>query len=204
MLNYSKTELGIEALQQRSGDLNARQRRLLLVIGTDAFDLLNDSHKERLAPPELLDQLQEMGLIVASTTDDAQAQTPVATSTSVSEIQVSANTLEQAAPAATSTQTSQPIETTLVRSNNAEQPQVALEALNFEQTKQLMGQLLSQYCGLMAKQLLVKIQNAPDSRSLKQCQMQWITSLQESRISPQQLNHALQQINYSLQQLHHS
>lgn len=201
MLNYSKTELGIEALQQRSGDLNARQRRLLLVIGTEAFDLLNDSHKERLAPPELLDQLQEMGLIVASAVNDTQTQV-AANSTPVSEIQVSATRLEQTSAAAA--QTSQPIETTLVAANTAESPQAALEVLSFEQTKHLMGQLLTQHCGLMAKQLLLKIQNAPDSRSLKLCQMQWTTSLQESRISPQQLNHALQQINFSLQQHHHS
>ena len=34
MFNYQKTQLGLDALQQRTRDLNARQRRLLVLIGT--------------------------------------------------------------------------------------------------------------------------------------------------------------------------
>ena len=53
----------------------------------------------------------------------------------------------------------------------------------------------------MAKQQIHQILQAPDTRSLKLCQMQWITSLQESRIAPQELNHILKQINFALDQL---
>lgn len=202
MLNYYKTELGIEAIQQRSRDLNARQRRLLVVIGTEAFDLLSDSHKERLAPPELLEQLQDMGLIVPATVDEMA--NPDEANVSVSEIQVSNSTLEQnSSPTTNAANNNQPIQTSLGHAAD-EQDELTLEALSFEEIKQLMAQLLSQYCGLMAKQLSLKIQSAEDLRSLKLCQMQWITCLQESRISPQQLNLALQQINFSLQQLQRS
>lgn len=199
MLNYYKTELGLEALQQRSRDLNARQRRLLVVIGTEAFNLLSHSHKERIAPPELLEQLQDMGLIAPANRSKAARANPLP----VSEIQVSNTTLEHSPPAPTSPAGFQPIQTSLVTATHHKAVEPVLEAMSFEEVKQLMAQLLSQYCGLMAKQLMVQIQTAQDIRSLKLCQMQWITNLQESRISPQQLNHALQQVNHSLQELHH-
>ena len=54
---------------------------------------------------------------------------------------------------------------------------------------------------LMAKQLIQRILQAQDIRSLKLCQMQWITSLQETRLPPKALNQILQQINHSLQKL---
>ena len=53
----------------------------------------------------------------------------------------------------------------------------------------------------MAKQLIQRILQAQDIRSLKLCQMQWITSLQETRLPPKTLNQILQQINHSLQKL---
>lgn len=63
MLNYDKTALGLEALQERSIQLTARQRRLLVLIGSDDFALLNNTARQRFAPPELLQQLLDMGLI---------------------------------------------------------------------------------------------------------------------------------------------
>ncbi len=42
-----------------------------------------------------------------------------------------------------------------------------------------MMSLLQRYCGLMAKQLILQIQSARYLHSLKRCQMQWITTLQE-------------------------
>ncbi len=63
MDQYFKTDLGIQALKQRSFQLNARQRQLLLLIGTDDFKILNSALKQRLATPELIQQLEELGLI---------------------------------------------------------------------------------------------------------------------------------------------
>lgn len=54
MSQYHKTQLGLESLKQRSMDLNARQRRLLLLIGTEDFNLLNEQFKRRIASAELL------------------------------------------------------------------------------------------------------------------------------------------------------
>jgi hypothetical protein len=80
-------------------------------------------------------------------------------------------------------------------------PAQPLKAYSFEETRDLMMSLLQRYCGLMAKQLILQIQSATDLHSLKRCQMQWITTLQESRIEPTVLNQHLQQINHSLLRL---
>ncbi|MFI7961039.1 hypothetical protein ACFMJB_18845, partial [Acinetobacter baumannii] len=56
-----------------------------------------------------------------------------------------------------------------------------------------------QYCGLIAKPLIQKIEQIKNLQELKMCQMQWITSLQESRIPPHELAHTLHSINYSIQ-----
>ena len=61
MNEYYKTQLGIDTLQSRSKDLTARQRRLLVLIGTEDFTLLADQFKQRIAPPELLEQLSNLG-----------------------------------------------------------------------------------------------------------------------------------------------
>ena len=57
---------------------------------------------------------------------------------------------------------------------------------------------LQQYCGLLAKPLITKVEHALNVDMLQQCRIQWITHLQESRIQPNQLNLYLRQINYSL------
>ena len=82
-----------------------------------------------------------------------------------------------------------------------EQKLPELKLMSFEDLKYMMMESLQKYCGLMAKQQIHHILQAPDVRSLKLCQMQWITSLQESRIAPQELNHILKQINFALDQL---
>ena len=54
----------------------------------------------------------------------------------------------------------------------------------------------------MARPLVQKVQsikNATTTESMSK--MQWITSLQESRIPPTQLNQTLKLINYSVQHL---
>ncbi|WP_312158925.1 hypothetical protein [Acinetobacter sp.] len=206
MRQYHKTDLGIEILKQRSLNLNARQRRLLLLIGTDDFDLLSEQFKRRIAPAELLEQLLEMGLISrpASPTP-AATLTPTVLHTGIETSLPLQNTLlkHHSAEAITTLNISQPS----TPDSRAQHPspdnkmQLDAEILDFEQVKQLMVQLLQQYCGLMAKQLITRISQSTDLRSLKQCQMQWITTLQESRIAPQELNRCLNQINCSLQQL---
>ena len=68
MNHYQKTALGLDALQQRHIPLNARQRRLLVLIGTEDFEQLADQFKQRIATPEILGQLIELGLIHSTQT----------------------------------------------------------------------------------------------------------------------------------------
>ncbi|MBP7900203.1 MAG: hypothetical protein KAZ51_03005, partial [Acinetobacter sp.] len=78
---------------------------------------------------------------------------------------------------------------------------ISLEKLAFVEIQQVMIQTLTTYCGLMARPLVQKVQSIKTLQQLKACQMQWITSLQESRIPPTQLNQTLKLINYSVQHL---
>lgn len=231
MFNYQKTQHGLDALQQRTRDLNARQRRLLVLIGTEDFDLLGDQFKQRLAPPELIEQLLDMHLIApaALEQDTLQHQEQTANILLQQEQELSSTTLHteihsqlaSSTPQAHAESLAEPIHTQHLQVNsvpaylearvaaniNAEQsvPQAEIQpeftALGFEDVKFLMMDTLQRHCGLMAKQLIQRILQAQDIRSLKLCQMQWITSLQETRLPPKALNQILQQINHSLQKL---
>ena len=214
MMHFYKTQRGIEVLQDRSIPLTARQRRLLVLIGSQDFNLLNDGLKQQLAPAELLDQLYAMDLIVPAETGEvaiSQKQADARTDTKVdlahSEIHRS---LDSSIAAASATKELHPeMESIKVAQNipsvekdvSHEQKLPELKLMSFEDLKYMMMESLQKYCGLMAKQQIHHILQAPDVRSLKLCQMQWITSLQESRIAPQELNHILKQINFALDQL---
>lgn len=83
-----------------------------------------------------------------------------------------------------------------------EKPSVA--TISFEEVKNLMQQTLQQYCGLMAKALIVAIGNAENTHQLRQYQSKWLTSLFETRIGRQQLNELLSVINASLEHVDHN
>jgi len=190
MNHYQKTALGLDALQQRHIPLNARQRRLLVLIGTEDFEQLADQFKQRIATPEILGQLIELGLI--HSTQTTHVSSPIEP---LSESQPPASLLEN------SQNNVNPIDLDNTEPTPAPSPAPPLKAYSFEETRDLMMSLLQRYCGLMAKQLILQIQSATDLHSLKRCQMQWITTLQESRIEPAVLNQHLQQINHSLLRL---
>ena len=213
MSQYHKTQLGLESLKQRSMDLNARQRRLLLLIGTEDFNLLNEQFKRRIASAELLQQLLDMGLITYSAIE--QTQTTVSSAEMKSEIETSLPTqttttlAEKFAEPITTTAAITPSISSIAApisqvTESQNEIEMIIEALDFEVVKQLMTHLLQQNCGLMAKQLTTRIQQTQDLRSLKLCQMQWMTTLQESRIPAHELNQYLKQINFSLQKLNAS
>lgn len=226
MFNYQKTQLGLDALQQRTRDLNARQRRLLLLIGTEDFDLLGNQFKQRLAPPELIEQLLDMQLIAPAVLEQDTLQQQVKAPTPNPLHTEIHSQLASSTPQAHTESLAEPIRTQHLKVNSvlaylearvaaaintteqaAEQlePQAEIQpeitALSFEDVKFLMMDTLQRHCGLMAKQLIQRIVQAQDIRSLKLCQMQWITSLQETRLPPKALNQILQQINHSLQKL---
>lgn len=205
MNEYYKTQLGIDTLQSRSKDLTARQRRLLVLIGTEDFTLLADQFKQRIAPPELLEQLSNLGLISRPHLDQISQ---------LSEIQVKLETATQP-PNQNQLETAVTLASTVMPQINPSESSIQLvqkqepnsqnfDALTIHQIQALMIELLEQYCGLMAKPLILEIKKSSNLASLKMCQIQWITHLQESRIAPALLNQNLQQINYSIHHLMHS
>ncbi|OEY95730.1 hypothetical protein BJD20_14565 [Acinetobacter proteolyticus] len=195
MSHFFKTELGQTALQERNIALTARQRRLLLLIDHEDFKELDQDYKQRIAPTELVQQLIDMGLLAEQTTPIVQKENVV------SELKV--NDLKTPSEPITAQEiiaiVPKPIEVELKPETEPEI--IELEKLPFVEIQQVMIQTLSTYCGLMARPLIQKIQSISSLQQLKACQMQWITSLQESRIPPTQLNQTLKLINYSVQHL---
>lgn len=206
MSHFFKTELGQNALQQRNIALTARQRRLLLLIDHEDFKELDPNYKERIAPSELVQQLIDMGLLAQQTAsasnispsvEESRHQTvaKVESPTSI-ETKIETITMPVTAP------TFEPkVDAIPVLSETVEVVEAPIEKLVFVEIQQIMIQTLTTYCGLMARPLVQKIQSIKSLQQLKACQMQWITSLQESRIPPMQLNQTLKQINFSVQQL---
>src|SRR5690606_36701053 len=204
MMHFYKTQRGIEVLQDRSIPLTARQRRLLVLIGSQDFNLLNEGLKQQLAPAELLEQLYAMDLIVpAETGDIAISQKPAGARTNTkvdlahSEIHRSLNS-SIAADSATKdlTPEMEPINilqnTPSAESDSMhEQNLPDLKSMYFEALKYMMMESIQKYYGLMAMQQIPHILQAPDVLTSKLRLMQWLTSLQESRIVPQELNHIL-------------
>lgn len=183
MQHFSKTELGLQVLKDRSIPLNARQRQLLLLIDTLDLAAVNSETKTRIVQPEILDFLYEKGLIFNKNEHDLEIKINHANENSsknnhqTDQIELKNTTNE--------------IDEILF---NAESESV----LSLEEVKALMKNSLQQYCGLLAKPLITKIEHASNVDMLQQCRIQWITHLQESKIHPNQLNLYLRQINHSL------
>ncbi|WP_180145173.1 hypothetical protein [Acinetobacter sp. YH12052] len=235
MFNYQKTELGFQTLKDRQLALNARQRRLLLLIGSDDFNQMPVHYQQRIAEVSLLEQLMELGLIQPITAHDHQRlqksdfsafNTPKIASTKTSDRiaqenvtldKISMPTMEvpqihsqyalttslpMDAMGSTPHQFPQSTPETTT-TNNPVLPEKTVDFIehDFDELQSFMCSYLQRYCGLMAKKLMLNIQQATDIADLKACQMQWITCLNESNIQPKLLQHALQQINYSIKNL---
>lgn len=201
MSRFYKTELGFRTIKLRDLALNAKQRRLLLLIGSDDFNAMNPSMQNRIATPELIQQLLELGLIhtkgslhtatdTPPTIQNTSTETPIPTSELPSQLHE---------PVIYNDQTCVITDTMpLRRSNSNDSNLVRMHASSLNELKEFMTQQLQQYCGLMAKRLIEKIHNTQHPNELKTCQMQWMTHLQESRIQPAQLNMALKYVNSSM------
>ncbi|WP_436916129.1 hypothetical protein [Acinetobacter gandensis] len=234
MFNYQKTELGFKVLKDRSITLNARQRRLLLLIGSDDFNQMQSHHQQRIAEASLLQQLVELDLIqycgdIAHVSDEQTIlfsnDSNITQTTAQSENHLEAfpalnsshlaskhnlnhsfdsnqnthdipsNTPQQSTSLPTFEDHHKSFHKELVSEN------LVFIEQDFETLQLYMCNLLHQYCGLMAKKLVISIQNTEKISQLKSCQMQWTTLLNESHIQPKLLRHALQQVNYSLNHL---
>jgi len=204
MAGFYRTNLGRVALQQRNIALNAKQRRLLLLIDHEDFQSLNSEFKKRIAPPEIIQQLIDLELIAPISSPEPSGYEEITF------IKSAINNAEENREKSTNSSkdfSNQLVgEILLSQQNNLDQssipynqPVIPSQPLSFEEIRQLMMKTLSSYCGLMTKPLVQKIEKTTTIQELKSCQMQWITSLQESRIPAQELATALHTINYSIQ-----
>lgn len=209
MAGFYRTNLGRVALQQRNIVLNAKQRRLLLLIDHEDFQNLNGEFKKRIASPELIQQLIDLKLIASVTSTETSTDEEIILKTSpINKVE------ENQKESVSSSLAHSPNlvgEIQLSEQKNLDQAcatsfqsVITSQILSFEEIQQLMIKTLSSYCGLMTKPLVQKIEKTTTIQELKLCQMQWITNLQESRIPPQELASALHTINYSIQLLQES
>ncbi len=211
MSTFYKTELGFRTIKLRDLALNAKQRRLLLLIGTDDFNAMNASMQNRFATPELIQQLLALGLIQTDapysldsdmlpiTNDAFTAPTPETIQVQIFKHEaIKSSTQTFVMPDTPSPLLSHP-ETHVELSLEATTLHTHASTLN--ELKDFMTQQLQQYCGLMAKLLIEKIHHTQHPAELKTCQMQWMTHLQESRIQPTQLKMALKYVNSSIHTL---
>ncbi|MHC3122347.1 hypothetical protein [Acinetobacter sp. GN11] len=210
MAGFYRTNLGRVALQQRNIVLNAKQRRLLLLIDHEDFQNLNGEFKKRIASPELIQQLIDLELIAPIASTETSTDEEIILKTSPINNKAEENQKESISNSITHSPNLVG-EIQLSEQKNLDQayatysqPVISSEALSFEEIQLLMMKTLSSYCGLMTKPLVQKIEKTTTIQELKLCQMQWITNLQESRIPPQEIASALHTINYSIQLLQES
>jgi hypothetical protein len=205
MSGFYRTNLGRVALQQRNIALNAKQRRLLLLIDHEDFASLDTEFKKRIAPPELIQQLIDLKLIARSSENYSEITEQIASPTSSSmTIKIDRepqNIIEEkkAHDLVGEIQVPQQLSSPSSDTESLHPSPLPIEQLTFEEIQQRMKHSLSMYCGLMGRPLIQKIEQIKTIQELKICQMQWITSLQESRIPPHELAHTLHTINYSIQ-----
>jgi len=200
MSGFYRTNLGRVALQQRNITLNAKQRRLLLLIDHEDFQSLDTEFKKRIAPPELIQQLIDLKLIAPSNENYSELPEQISPQeSSITTKEIHQKNVDENKSNDLVGEIQVPQSTSAPSNIENNQPSIPVQQLSFEEIQQLMKQSLSQYCGLMAKPLIHKIEQIKTLQELKMCQMQWITSLQESRIPPHELAHTLHSINYSIQ-----
>ncbi|MDC5324815.1 hypothetical protein ACT4YF_15190 [Acinetobacter baumannii] len=200
MAGFYRTNLGRVALQQRNITLNAKQRRLLLLIDHEDFQSLDTEFKKRIAPPELIQQLIDLKLIAPSSENYSELPEQISPQeSSITTKEIHQKNVDENKSNDLVGEIQVPQSTSAPSNIENNQPSIPVQQLSFEEIQQLMKQSLSQYCGLMAKPLIQKIEQIKTLQELKICQMQWITSLQESRIPPHELAHTLHSINYSIQ-----
>lgn len=209
MAGFYRTNLGRVALQQRNIVLNVKQRRLLLLIDHEDFQNLNGEFKKRIASPELIQQLIELQLIAPiASTETSTGEEIIFKTSAINKVEENQkesvfSSIPRSPHLVEEIQLSE--QKTLDQSSTTYfQPETPPQTLSFKEIQQLMIRTLADHCGLMTKPLILKIEKITTIQELKICQVQWITSLQESRIPPQELARSLRTINYSIQLLSQS
>lgn len=161
MAGFYRTNLGRVALQQRNIVLNAKQRRLLLLIDHEDFQNLNDEFKKRIASPELIQQLIELQLIAPiASTETFTGEEIIFKTSAINKVEENQkesgfSSIPHSPHLVEEIQLSE--QKTLDQSSTTySQPAIPSQTLSFEEIQQLMMQTLADHCGLMTKPLILK------------------------------------------------
>lgn len=183
--DFKRTHLGEQELLQRKLRLSARIRTLLLLLESDDLKQLSHDAFEKIASSQNYQTLLDLNLIENISTQNIQTTSSISTTETTTIQPDQLDTI-------TTPITQHPKDQTL------HQHKIKIQLLNFGEIKTIMQQTLKQYCGLMAKNLILAIENAHSTHDIRQYQGKWLTTLFETRISRQQLNELLQVINQSM------
>lgn len=206
---YKRTELGSVEILERRLKLSARIRTLLLLIESD--DLQKLDHK--IAHPEHFSTLLELGLIIPIQPQSLLQHSDLSSQHVNDNNFIAENSLTHSrhwsAHLDSAVEILNPpqfqsialVEQPILDQEQSLIKEMSLEPLGFADVRTLMCDTLKQYCGLMAKHLIVAIDNAQTTKDLRTYQKKWLTSLFETRISREKLTVLLKKINYHLQQI---
>ncbi len=195
---YYRTPKGNQALEDRSVKLSSRQRALLLMIETGHASHLSQQQLRQLATPDNLAILLAHDLIVAGTSA-VSVEPQLATLVIQPAVDIwPESTHKQAIAAAQVPDLAGQDIIVSAELHTAAMLQATPDYLTFDEVKQLMMNSLREYCGLLASALIKDIQHASSLGKLRMCQMRWVTTLTETRVSSAQIAVWVDQINYSL------
>lgn len=214
MLPYMRTELGTLEIKARHFSLSARTRTLLLLLESDDLAQLSEDARNKIITPENIDTLLKYQLIEPIETrvnQSTQQQTAVQVELQV--LHALQHKLDQTiVPVSTTvsdgthlnTIASMPTHQVNIPQRVTHPPVIAsipapvAPLLDFTAIQTLMAEMLQQYGGLMTRRLLTQIQQCQSIAQLRQHQREWLTSLFETRMPKDLLQHCLQQINTSI------
>ncbi|MBF7688432.1 hypothetical protein [Acinetobacter rathckeae] len=189
-MNYIRTAEAITALETRDRVLSAKQRQLLILIGSKDFNKLSDTAKEAMCSSEVFNSLIDLGFLTHNNHDAVSTPEPQKSS-EIKEQDTLTPSKQTKTPITPHVQSEPTIHneapvTIQVQPEESHEQYQQIE-LTFDNMKQLLIATLSQHCGLMGKTHAKKIENAQTVAELKRSHMTVITLLQESRMSQAEL-----------------
>lgn len=194
LIKYQRTDKGTEEVSKRTHQLSARQRQFLLLI--DKTDALNQQICKKLFNSINIEQLVDLGLL--STADKIETIHLTDTQENIRHDAESAIELKESQKDNIQVKTTHDTHQALKRAVNLsncvgkntntisskfliEQPEKYISYDEFAEIKKIMMMSLRQTCGLLAADLMILIEKAPNPRALRKLTARWRTTMLESK-----------------------
>ncbi|OEY91481.1 hypothetical protein BJI46_07030 [Acinetobacter qingfengensis] len=206
MQTYQRSALGQEELQQRKLPLPARARTLLLLLESAQLNQLDTGLVNKIANQENYQILLQHGLIVPQQSTEPVKVPSIRTQQSLIKTEnqeVKIDLDKHLEPTEKAIVLSQQINLQVQKTEQSTATSAIqnIPEMQFSEIQKIMQNTLQQYCGLMAKQLIISIAQAQSIEDIRLYQSKWLTTLFESRINRQELNQLLFIINQNLKRL---